>query len=584
MGCKNTIIPNTVTIIGDKAFEGCGFSSITIPNSVTRIGEYAFRDCGLSSIVIPNSVTSFGKGVFYSCSNLTSVSLPESLDCIEAYTFAECSGLPTFDIPNSITSIKEGAFCYCSNLKSIFIPSSVTSIFIPSLVSILGSGAFSGCNNLESIVVDADNSVYDSRNECNAIINTTENSLIVGCKNTVIPNSVTSIGAFAFQGCSNLFSINIPNSVTSIGASAFSGCSNLSSISIPSSVTNIEGYAFYGCSSLGAFIVPDQVTTIKGWTFYECGIRTFTIGNSVNSIEADAFIYCNYLQDIYCYTDDVPQTDRNAFRDANLNATVHVKKELVDAFMNESPWYNFSNIVPIDDTTGQEEAVTDISSMDNAIYIEPFSGSKGAGVNIAVRLKNANPVTSYGFELVLPEGMSIATESDGSFNNAVTLSTRHHSSHGATTNKLSSNTYKIGVASISSKSITDNDGVVLTISAQIAEDMIVGNYIIKIQNPLIVATDGTKPTVAPTNTTITIDSNNYVRGDVDGDGVIDLADAVLVINHYVGKTVGTLNEKAADVDGDNTIDLADAVRIINFYVGKINSLSRNRDYEKLDPQ
>ena len=570
-----------------------GFTSTTIPNTVTKIGYRAFRFCPFSSIVIPNSVTSIGAGAFSYCSNLASVTLPESLDCIEDGTFLQCSSLSTIDIPNSVTSIGQSAFSQCSSLKAISIPNSVTSIAsdafydcsglktlsIPTSVTNIGSGAFSQCNAIESIVVDAGNSVYDSRDGCNAIINTVENCLVAGCKNTVIPNSVTSIGARAFEGCSGLYSINIPNSVTSIGASAFRHCSNLSSITVPNSVTSIGASAFSGCINLGSFTTPDQLTTIKSGTFSESGIRTITIGKSVNSIESGVFAWCRLLSDIYCYTDEVPQTDRKAFEEygyVNYSATVHVKQELVDEFESEAPWYNFSSIVPLDDTTGQEEAVTDISSMDNAIYILPFSGSKGSEVSIAVRLKNADAVTSYGFELVLPEGMSIMTDGGSSFDNAITLSSRHHNSHIATTNRLSANTYKIVVSSLSSKSISGNDGEVLSIKAQIAESMIVGDYIIKIQEPLLVSTDGTKPTIAPTNTTVTIESYNYVRGDVDSDGVVDLADAVLVINYYVGKPITIFNNYAADVDGDGVIDLADAVKIINYYVGKIPSLARRK--------
>ena len=105
-----------------------------------------------------------------------------------------------------------------------------------------------------------------------------------------------------------------------------------------------------------------------------------------------------------------------------------------------------------------------------------------------------------------------------------------------------------------------------------------------IKNPLIVYSNGSKPTVQETQTSITVAKENYQKGDVDGDGVVDLADAVLVINHYVGKPVTTFIEKAADVDGDGVVDLADAVLIINYYVGKIPSLSRSANEDGLDPQ
>ena len=160
---------------------------------VTTIGEEAFNDCVfLTSVTIPNSVTSIGRDAFLNCSDLTSVT-----------------------IPNSVTSIEEYAFSLCSCLTSVEIPNSVTNI---------GLEAFSGCSGLTSIVVESGNPVYDSRNNCNAIIETASNILIAGCKNTIIPNNVTSIGRSAFSNCSGLTSVTIPNSVSSIGQRAFWNC------------------------------------------------------------------------------------------------------------------------------------------------------------------------------------------------------------------------------------------------------------------------------------------------------------------------------------------------------------------------
>ena len=240
-------------------------------------------------------------------------------------------------------------------------------------------------------------------------------------------------------------------------------------------------------------------------------------------------------------------------------------------------WKEFKEIVEVEIVV----EVTDISKMTNAIYVEPASGRVGDDMSIKVCLKNANAATSYGFELVLPQGLSIATTSEGDFDAAVTMSTRHKG-HTLTTNKLANNTYKVGVASLSGKALTDNDGLVLTIKAHVADNMAVGDYPILIQNPLIVNTDGTKPAVQNTLSMITVE--DYKKGDVDGDGVVDLADAVLVINHYVGKPVNKFVAKAADVDGDGVIDLADAVRIINFYVGKVQSLAPSVGLGALDPQ
>ena len=138
----------------------------------------------------------------------------------------------------SVTSIGGSAFYGCSGLTSVTIPNSVTSI---------GDFAFYGCSGIESIIVENGNTVYDSRNNCNAIIETGSNTLITGCKNTIIPNNVSAIGDSAFDGCSGLTSVTIPESVTSIGRGAFEDCTGLTSVTIPNSVTSIGDYAFYGC-------------------------------------------------------------------------------------------------------------------------------------------------------------------------------------------------------------------------------------------------------------------------------------------------------------------------------------------------
>ena len=120
-------------------------------------------------------------------------------------------------ITYSVTSLGDDCFAGCSSLTAITIPNSVTS---------LGTGCFADCSSLERMVVDAANPVYDSREDCNAIIHTSTNELIAGCKNSQIPNSVTSLGDRCFEGCSSLTAITIPNSVTSVGSDCFDGCSS----------------------------------------------------------------------------------------------------------------------------------------------------------------------------------------------------------------------------------------------------------------------------------------------------------------------------------------------------------------------
>ena len=214
----------TAEVIKNPLGFGYYLSSVTIPSTVThedvlynvtRIGNNAFKSgVILTSITIPACVTSIGDEAFYECSNLVDVSFSEG-----------------------VTSIGKNAFYQCSSLTEITIPASVMNI---------GFGAFSYCSGLTSITVDERNTAYDSRENCNAIIKTSSNSLIAGCSTTTIPESVTSIGGMAFANFTNITEITIPANVTSIGPSAFYNCKNLSEITIPANVESIGRSAFEG--------------------------------------------------------------------------------------------------------------------------------------------------------------------------------------------------------------------------------------------------------------------------------------------------------------------------------------------------
>ena len=237
---------------GNGAFFGCtSLSFISIPNSVTSIVHGAFAGCSsLTSISIPKSVTEIGKTqyggtnrgpVFTYCPALTSIVVEEGNpiydsrdNCnaiIETATNSLITGCQNTTIPNSVTGIEHYAFNGCSSLTSITIPNHITNI---------QSNPFLSCSSLATIVVESGNPIYDSRDNCNAIIQTATNTLIAGCQNTTIPESVTSIGNSAFYRCSSLTSVTIPNSITRIEGSAFSNCSSLTSITIPNTALGVR--------------------------------------------------------------------------------------------------------------------------------------------------------------------------------------------------------------------------------------------------------------------------------------------------------------------------------------------------------
>ncbi len=268
-------------------------------------------------------------------------------DCISTLLFFRTK-LKSIILPRNVTTIGDGAFKDCSVLTSIDIPNNVTSI---------GWCAFEGCKALTSIIVESGNQYYDSRNDCNAIIEKSSNTLIAGCKNTIIPNSATSIGDYAFSGCSGLTSVTIPNSVKAIGRSAFTGCSGLTTVhiadleawckitfsgscfstpyhfyfngeeikdlTIPNDITSIGNYTFHNCDLISVAI-PNSVTSIGSSAFSGCsGLTSVAIGNSVNSIGSSAFYGCRGLTSV-TIPNSVTSIGQYAFEECSGLTTVHI--------------------------------------------------------------------------------------------------------------------------------------------------------------------------------------------------------------------------------------------------------------------
>ena len=298
------------------------------------------------------SVTSIGDYAFESCSSLTSVIIPESVTSIGDYAFEGCSSLTSAIISEGVKTIGSWAFRDCSSLTSITIPESVTNI---------GEGVFQRCSILASLVVKEGNTTYDSRDNCNAIIETNSNMLIYGCSSTVIPPSVTSIRGWAFSGCCNLTSITIPKSVTSIGDAVFQHCSNLTTITLPEGVTSIGYDAFSGCSSLTSATIPESVTSIGRCAFSGCSnLTTITLPEGVTSIGYDAFYGTEWYNNqpdgavyigkvLYKYKGTMPE-----------NTAIEVKEGTVS--ISPSAFSGYSNLT----TITLPEGVTSIG--DDAFY------------------------------------------------------------------------------------------------------------------------------------------------------------------------------------------------------------------------
>lgn len=413
------IIPEAITYegaeyvvegIGNSAFSGCtDLTSISIPNSVTTIGGAAFRGCSsLTSIAFPDKLKSVGQFAFKDCSRLISAHITDisawcNINFSNAYSnplyyahslYLNGEEIKDLIIPNDVTSIGDYAFRGYSSLVSVTLPvgvtkigdstfygcSNLTSITMGSTVTTIGDYAFKNCSGLISV------HIKDLSAWCNILFsNESSNPLSYAhslylngaeVKDLIIPNGVTSIGAFAFESCSSLSSITIPPSVKSIGDATFRNCSSLTSVIIPNSLTSIGSHAFENCSAITSIIIPNSLTSIESYAFSCCtgltsitipnsvvtigncafqgntGLKTLIIGNSVKQIQYNAFANCEELTDVFCYAEAVPTTENDAFNNSYIEyATLHVPAASLEAYKAATPWSGFKNIVPIDGDT-----------------------------------------------------------------------------------------------------------------------------------------------------------------------------------------------------------------------------------------
>jgi hypothetical protein len=348
--------------------------------SVTVIGHVNGYDA-TGDLIIPESVnyegidytvTTIGECAFLYCFYLTNLSIPNTVTTIEASAFAYCQGF-TGDlvIPNSVTTVGYGAFQICPGFDGdLIIGSSVTEIgdyafnscdgmtgilYIPSGVQSLGGNSFGYCA-FSGIVVDPENSVYDSRNDCNAIIETSTNELLTGCRSTIIPNTVTSIGYCAFRGVQGMTSIEIPNSVTNIGENAFAFCYDLTGdLTIPNSVKTIGAGAFFYCEGFGG---------------------TLTIGESVTYIGDEAFRRCSGFTGAVSLATTPPVLDDEfgglVFELFGYPILV-VPCGCVDAYRNSS-WYEPYGLNGFNEFIEDCSAVSETSGIVTAAYPNPTNG------------------------------------------------------------------------------------------------------------------------------------------------------------------------------------------------------------------
>lgn len=470
-------IPNSVVTIGNSAFYSCDRLSgeLIIPNSVTTIGDYAFQYCsGFTSLIMPNSITYIGRGAFSSCYGLSGeLVIPNSLTYINDDMFSSCSRLTSIIIPNSITAIGGSAFSYCTRLTSIEIPNSVTHVYnyafdgcsgltgelnIPNSVVHIGDGAFE-YTKYDTLNFNADSCAdFNTSGGYHPFYNSNISTINIGdnvkripsrfangmklLTSITIPKSVTSIGTFAFQGCSaletinynainssgyensslgalpfrglNTSTINMGDSVRSIPAYIFYGLTNITSITIPSSVTYIGSHAFEGCTALETLnfnAISCGNFSSYYHPFINLNILTINIGNNVQKIPAyfakgftslssvtipgsvtvignDAFSGCTSLDNVYSHIKDPTTISMGTSifyqNPANYAArTLHVPSGKVNAYQADTKWIQyFGSIVEMTGPSGDMNGDGTISIRDVTTLIDYLLGAESGSFSV----------------------------------------------------------------------------------------------------------------------------------------------------------------------------------------------------------
>ena len=538
-------------------------------------------------------LTSINNNAFDNCIQLTSITLPMQISRIGSEAFYRCTSLSSINIPNNVTRIEYCAFFGCRSLTTICIPNSVQNI---------ESLAFCGCCGLTALWVEEGNSRYDSRNNCNAIIETDSNTLIVGCSTTIIPESVTSIGEAAFRESSELLSINIPQSVTSIGDEAFTGCYALSSITIPNSISNIGQTAFGWCHSLKTVKIPNSVKIISEYLFEESNLLTsISIGDSVISIGEKAFAGCGNLSFVKVGMKEPIEISTDVFTN-RTNATLYVPSGSKAAYEKADVWKDFNEIV---ENVGIEVA-------DQTIVV-------GRSTTMDIKLNNFDTnLVAFQMDFTLPEGVSIDKE-------GCSLSSRiTDEEQKLTIGKLDDNVYRLTSSSLSLTPINGTEGTLLTLMLNASEDSESGQatlsnirfstsdservtmsdvsfdinilhkfkltYLldgeeymtdsITYKTPLTPEAEPTKdgytfggwseiPETMPAND-VEITGRFYLYGDVNTDEEVDVVDVVDIARFVVATPSDMFREKLADLNSDETVNLGDAVVLVNHIAGDQN--------------
>ena len=614
-------IPQGVVNIGEKAFARLdNLKNIDIPDSVTNITTLAFYRCnGLVSVQVPGSVTAIKNGTFRECNNLKKVILNEGITGIEQYAFYDCELLEEISIPGTVTTVGNSAFYRCKNLKNIEIPEGVTKIdgsaFIfcssleqiklPQSLTSIGSGAFDNCTSLISVELP-DNAIISSdtfkecKNLSDIVISDTNNNYIVkngilynknitrilcypaGIKDTefFVPDTVKTIGDFAFYGAKVLESINIPDSVTNIGTDAFGECSGLKEAVIPDSVTTMGEAVFYKCTSLEKVKLSVNITSPNPAVFQYCSsLKEVVLPESMKFISFFMFSYCKEITNIVL-PDKLNSILSSAFQNCDNLKNITVPKNVTTIqdyalgyyYDEQSATYKKYDDFTISGYAGSK--AQEYAEANGIRFIELNEKETTDGIKIEYS-KDDSSIGGDNEEKISLESRQL-TESDEEYSK-IDFTGKIEDSD-AKPEDVKSVTYEISLKNESGQTVQPSEKVTVKIPVPdgymgenckvyyVNEKGKFTNMNAVCQNGFLIFETGHFSTYLVTETNIkTVSEITY--GDANGDGKIDSRDAVVIKKYVAGFTGFTIDLEASDVNADGKVDTRDAVKILKKIAG-----------------
>lgn len=613
-------LPSSLEVIGSAAFQSTDLKSITLPASLKSLGQEAFRNCeNLESVVIPEGLEEIPDSCFKYCKSLTTVNYGK-VKKIGAGAFGS-TALTNVKLPNTVKELGNDAFSWCpitsvdlGKVEKIgdaaFIGTAIEELTIPATLTEVGIESFSwnfcmkkatfqnGCTkvfdtmfhgneNLSEVILPNTITEIQDRafQNCAKLENVTwPNKLerigeqafrFSGITSVVLPQTMKWIGNQAFQYCNQLAGYVDLASIEHLGYNAFSDCPLITMTSIPPTIvidenswaafspsgletveffegtTIIDNLTFANCENLKnlPYGLPSTLERIGHNAFSECkSLESITIPKNVNWIQKEAFKDCSKLASVVSKVQDPSQVnlEENVFTGIAKNAVLYVPKGTINAYTQKG-WTKFFAKV--------------MEEPNNTLYPKDLSTRAGNQPTLNIAMDNDVQITAMQFDLVLPKGITVASNEDGLI---VTLGSRATASHTVAKRIQPDETVRIVCSSNSSAVFSGNKGSVIFARLNISNDLADGEYTVKIKNIELSSKDGVA--FHPNQTEAKITVGGVIMGDVDSNGSVTVNDAVWIVRDILGTTPTGFVKAAADLDGNGNVSVNDKVVLINRYI------------------